>query len=709
MLACVLGCKQGVFGRIGRVVSDEKVDILVVDDLPEKLLVFQTVLEELGQNVVTARSGSEALRLVLERDFAVILLDVNMPGMDGYETAGLIRSRRKSAHTPIIFITAYADEMHTSQGYALGAVDYLLSPIVPEVLRTKVGVFIDLYLMTQRVKRQADERVALAEERAARSAAEDTVRRLNFLAEASKVLSSSLEMDTTLQTFLRLVVPSQADLGAIALVDERGVLRRVDLAWDTKDRGVQTAAVEHVEALHPDFAGLLKSTLRNGKYASVDAGSFVPLADGAAMPAFGSMLMLPLFAREKALGALAMGFRESGSRSNADQALFEDLASRAANALDNAKLYRDLQDGDRRKNEFLSMLAHELRNPLAPIVNGVQLMRKLAPNITELRRVEEMMDRQVRHLARIVDDLLDISRITRGKIRLQPAPIPIANVIGQAVEASRPLIETRKHALNMRLPEEKVYVNGDAVRLAQIFTNLLNNAAKYTNDGGEISLLVEKDGAEVLVRIRDSGMGIPQEMLHSIFDLFTQAERTLDRSQGGLGIGLTLVRRLVEMHAGSVQAFSNGPNQGSEFVVRLPVFLPLTAAPTQEVDSPESPEPRRRILVVDDNLDAAESIAWLLRAAGHEVRTARDGNEAIASAEAFPPQVALLDIGLPGMDGYELARRLRKTLNPKNTMLIALTGYGQDGDIHRSMQAGFDHHLVKPADIRSLHALIGSC
>ncbi|MBX9678431.1 MAG: response regulator [Gemmataceae bacterium] len=688
--------------------SDEKVDILIVDDLPEKHLVFQSVLEGLGQNVISVRSGEEALRLVLERDFAVILLDVNMPGMDGYETAAMIRKRRKSAHTPIIFITAYADEMHTTQGYALGAVDYLLSPIVPEVLRTKVGVFIDLYLMTQRVKRQADERVAFAEERAARAAAEDTALRLNFLAEASKVLSSSLEIDPTLQAFLKLVVPSQADLVAIAFTDDRGSLRRAEFVWKNDEGQLRSQAIESAEPLHPAFARQLQSALQTGKFASLDGIPLMPLAEGD-MPAFASTLVFPMLAREQTIGAIAVAIRTPGALSNAaNHALFEDLAGRAATALDNAKLYRDLQDADRRKNEFLSMLAHELRNPLAPIVNGVQLIRKLAPNVTELRRVEDMMDRQVRHLARIVDDLLDISRITRGKIRLQPAPVPIANVIGQAVEASRPLIESRRHALSMRLPEQKIYVNGDSVRLAQIFTNLLNNAAKYTNEGGSIAVCVETEGADVLFRIRDTGMGIPAEMLHSIFDLFTQAERTLDRSQGGLGIGLTLVRRLVEMHGGSVQAISKGLNQGSEFIVRLPTFVPAEPAPAEPAPSSAGPEPRRRILVVDDNTDAAESIAWLLRAAGHEVRTARDGNEAIASAEAFPPQVALLDIGLPGMDGYELARRLRKTLDPRNTLLIALTGYGQDRDIQRSKQAGFDHHLVKPADIRSLHALLGA-
>jgi signal transduction histidine kinase/DNA-binding response OmpR family regulator len=690
-------------------VSDEKVDILIVDDLPEKILVFQSVLEELGQNVIAARSGEEALRLILERDFAVILLDVNMPGMDGYETAALIRRRRKSAHTPIIFITAYADEMHTAQGYALGAVDYLLSPIVPEVLRTKVGVFIDLYLMTQRVKRQADERVALAEERAARSAAEDTVRRLNFLADASKVLSSSLEVDATLQAFLKLVVPSQADLVAFSFVDERGGLRRTDFVWKAEDRGIRSQSTETPDEWSADFSRLVQSALRAGKSTSMEGITIKPLPIEPDMPAFASTLALPLFAREKTIGVLAFAFRAAGSISNAaDHALFEDLAGRAATALDNAKLYRDLQDADRRKNEFLSMLAHELRNPLAPIVNGVQLMRKLAPNVPELRRVEDMMDRQVRHLARIVDDLLDISRITRGKIRLQPAPIPVANVIGQAVEASRPLIESRRHALSVRLPEAKIYVNADSVRLAQIFTNLLNNAAKYTNEGGTIAVAVEQEGSEVLVRVRDSGVGIPPEMLHSIFDLFTQAERTLDRSQGGLGIGLTLVRRLVEMHGGSVEAVSKGTNQGSEFVVRLPAFVPSEPEAPETAPSTAASEPRRRILVVDDNSDAAESIAWLLRAAGHEVRTARDGNEAIASAEAFPPQVALLDIGLPGMDGYELARRLRQKLDAGNTVLIALTGYGQDRDIQRSKQAGFDHHLVKPADIRSLHAILSA-
>jgi signal transduction histidine kinase/DNA-binding response OmpR family regulator len=704
-------------------VGQDQTNILIVDDLPEKLLVLTSVLEELGQNLVTARSGEEALRRVLEYDFAVILLDVNMPGMDGLETAALIRRRKKSAHTPIIFITAFADEMHTAQGYSLGAVDYILSPVVPNILRTKVRVFVELQRMTQQIRRQADERVALAAAEAARSAAEEANRRSMFLAEASKVLAGSLDHEDTLRGLLRLTVPYLADLGGITLVDSGGRLGKTELAW-VDGRGLTRDATLAADALHPDVAERLRRVLATGESqlktecaAGADGGQPWSVAPANGSPVallldfpLQSLVLTPLLARGRGLGVLCLATGGSGRQYGpADLLLAEDLAGRAAIAIDNARLYRDVQRADLQKNEFLSMLAHELRNPLAPIRNAIYLLRQRPDADPELRAIQGMIERQVQHLIRLVDDLLDVSRITRGKIRLQVEPITLSAVVARAVEISRPHIDARRHELTVQLPEQPLVVRGDPVRLAQVVGNLLNNAAKYTEEGGRIWLTVEQNGAEAVLRVRDTGVGIPAEMLVSVFELFTQVEHSLDRAHGGLGIGLTLVRQLVQLHGGRVHAASAGLGRGSEFVVHLPLL--------DKADLPEHPAARpraaeaslgRRVLVVDDNHDAAESLAMVLRLNGHAVSVCHDGPTALSMALATRPEVVLLDIGLPEMDGYEVARRLRACPGPNGMLLIAVTGYGQEQDVRRSRAAGFDHHLVKPVDLGALAGLLAT-
>jgi PAS domain S-box-containing protein len=376
-----------------------------------------------------------------------------------------------------------------------------------------------------------------------------------------------------------------------------------------------------------------------------------------------------------------------------------------------------LQEADRRKDEFLAMLAHELRNPLAPISNAVQLMRMLGPEDTNLRRARDMIDRQVQHLARLVDDLLDVSRITRGKITLQKEPVELAAVIARAVETSRPLIDARRHTLTVTLPPEPVRVEADATRLAQVVSNLLHNAAKFTEEGGHIGLHAERAGAGAVVRVCDSGTGIAADLLPHVFGLFTQGDRSLARSEGGLGIGLTLVKSLVELHGGTVTAHSGGPGRGSEFVVHLPLPQRLEVRGQKSGGggdrAPSSPTPDlqdraagRRVLVVDDNADAAESLAVLLRLEGHEVRTAHDGPAALEAARGFRPEVVVLDIGLPRMDGYEVARRLRAEAGLADALMVALTGYGQEEDRRRAEAAGFDAHLIKPADPAALQGIL---
>ncbi|MFL6276161.1 MAG: PAS domain S-box protein [Blastocatellia bacterium] len=368
-----------------------------------------------------------------------------------------------------------------------------------------------------------------------------------------------------------------------------------------------------------------------------------------------------------------------------------------------------LIEADRRKDEFLAMLAHELRNPLAPIRNAAQLLRRVAPSDSELQWAREVIDRQVEHLARLVDDLLDVSRITEGKITLKKEKIDLISIVGRAMETSRPLIDARKHRLTVALPEQPLRLEGDTTRLTQVVSNLLHNAAKFTPEGGQIWLAAEADAGHVVLRVRDTGVGIAEDLLPHVFDLFRQADDSLDRSAGGLGIGLTLVRRLLELHGGKVEAYSDGAGRGSEFVVRLPALADNFEAMSSNAEAERLRETAcYRVLVVDDNIDSAESMARLLELHGHQVRMAHDGPAALAAAHSFYPQVVVLDIGLPGMDGYEVARQLRGDTRMQNVILIAMTGYGQSEDHKRSMRAGFDHHLVKPLDLDVLQAIIVS-
>jgi PAS domain S-box-containing protein len=366
-----------------------------------------------------------------------------------------------------------------------------------------------------------------------------------------------------------------------------------------------------------------------------------------------------------------------------------------------------LADLHHRKDEFLAMLSHELRNPLAPIANAVQLLR-LVPNEPPLQqKARGIIERQVTQLTRLVDDLMEVSRITTGRIRLRLEPILANGIVERAVETARPLIDGHRHELAVRLSPQPIWLHADASRLEQIVVNLLTNAAKYTVDGGRISLSVEQTGDECVLRVRDTGVGIAPVLLPRIFDLFTQAERSLDRSQGGLGIGLAVVQRLVELHGGRVSAHSS-LGHGSEFVVHLPVAAPdaVAAAPITIAAAPS--RPGLRLLVVDDNVDTAESLGMLMEAEGHAVRTAYGGPSAVAAAADYRPDAVLLDIGLPDVDGFEVARRLRKDPMHHGMVLIALTGYGQETDRQRSREAGFDHHLVKPIDLAEVRGILAT-
>jgi two-component system CheB/CheR fusion protein len=387
---------------------------------------------------------------------------------------------------------------------------------------------------------------------------------------------------------------------------------------------------------------------------------------------------------------------------------FEDVTDRL---LVEGKLRRrakDLMAAGHRKDEFLAMLAHELRNPLGPVLSAVDLLRQPEVPADSAARAREVIARQVEQMTRMVDDLLDVSRISRGKIRLRKEMVDLHAVVERAVEMGRHHVDARRQRLLLSLPAAPLFLHVDAARIQQALANLLNNAAKYTDAGGKVTLVAEPVGDEAVITVEDTGRGISPEFLPRIFDLFAQEERSLDRAAGGLGIGLTLVRSIVKLHGGTVTAHSEGQGKGSTFVVRLPARIVPRACPETAPSALVRTVVRQRILAVDDNRDAVEMLAELLRLQGHEVRTAHDGPSALEAAETFHPEVILLDIGLPGMDGYEVARRLRQLAESEGALLVAITGYGRDVDRRRSRDAGFQHHLIKPMNLQTLEELLAA-
>jgi PAS domain S-box-containing protein len=423
-----------------------------------------------------------------------------------------------------------------------------------------------------------------------------------------------------------------------------------------------------------------------------------------------AMQSTPLLSRGgRVLGMISTHWRNPHRPTERDLRLLDVLARQAADLIDRSQSEQALREADRRKDEFLATLAHELRNPLAPVRNAVQLLQAQGPPTPQAAWALGVIDRQMRQMTRLIDDLLDISRISCDKLELRRQRVALAEVVRTAVETSRPLLEAAGHQFAVAVPPEPIHLDADPTRVAQAISNLLNNAAKYTDRGGHVWLTAERQGSDAVVRVRDTGVGIPAEVLPRLFEMFTQVERSLDRAQGGLGIGLALVKQLVEMHGGSVEAHSDGPGQGSEFVVRLPVVVePPPESPADAAGEEAAPVATLRVLVVEDNRDSAASLAMLLRIAGHDVRTAHDGLEAVGAAGEFRPDVALLDIGLPKLNGFDAARRIRQQPWSAGMVLIAVTGWGQDDDRKRSKESGFDHHMVKPVDPGALMELLGA-
>ncbi|MGH8086395.1 MAG: response regulator [Lysobacter sp.] len=551
--------------------TDAPVKILLVDDQPGRLLTYRAILEPLGEELVEASSGVDALKRLMEDDFALILLDVNMPGMDGFETASMIHQHPRFERTPIIFVTAVnVTDMDRLRGYKLGAVDYVMVPVIPEILRSKVVVLAELH-------------------------------------------RKRLELES-----------ANAKLAAAN----------------------QALQVEQARELE-----VLNESLRKAN---------------------------------AALGAQNV-------------ALHDEIAERA-------RAEQLLREADRRKDEFLATLAHELRNPLAPLQNAMSIRRLSNPDADD--PLQGLMERQLALLVRLIDDLLDIARISQAKLTLRKHATSLREIVDSAVEVARPAIEQGEHELVVSLPVEPIRLVADQARLSQVFANLLNNAAKYSEPHGHIELAAQVNEGRVEVQVRDAGIGLRPDQVDSIFEMFSQVETAIDRTHGGLGIGLTLVRRLTEMHDGQVSVTSEGLGHGATFAVTWPL-QPVEESPDTAAVAPASTTAtvRKRVLVVDDNRDAADTLAMMIEMLGHEVRRLYDPHAVIADVTAFRPQVVFLDVGMPGLSGYELAPKLRALPGFDDLAIVAVTGWGQPEDRRRTRAAGFDEHLVKPPPLEAIQRL----
>ncbi len=584
-----------------------------------------------------------------------VLAEHAVPGLEFAET--LARVRRHRPDLPVILVSAAVGEERAVQLVRLGASDY-----VPKDRPLQLAAAIE------RCLREAGEQRARTAAEAALRASEE---RLQLAMEISR--SYAFEWDPASDRVTR-----SESCGAILGLSGAAALE------DTAQGYFQRVAPADRER----FVALIHALTPGQDRYRIDYR--LTRDDG----------------RTLVLEETARAFFDEAGRLKRLIGVVADITERKHNETLLAEHTERLREADRRKDDFLAMLAHELRNPLAPIVNAVQLLKSPALNPSQLGWCRDLIERQTEHLTRLVDDLLDISRITRGKIELQKAPLAVAAIVERALETSRPLLAARDHHLEVRLPAEAPRVEGDLVRLAQVLSNLLNNAAKFTDRGGHIGIAVTATPEEVSIEVSDDGRGLDPALAPRLFDLFYQAERTLDRAEGGLGLGLSLAQSLVSMHGGRVQAFSAGLGQGSRFQVRLPRLTDAAPVPHRVRNPAPAPRERPLVLIAEDNRDVADSLAMLLGLQGFEVRTASDGPGALAAALAEPPHIILLDIGLPGQDGYAVARAIRAEPALADSWLIAVTGYGQPEDRHRSAAAGFDSHLVKPLTWSTLEGVL---
>jgi signal transduction histidine kinase len=653
--------------------GDEPINILLVDDQPAKLLGYEAILEELGENLLMAHSARDALEVLLHNDVALLLVDVVMPELDGFELVEIIRSHPRFEKTAVMFVSGvHLSDIDRIRGYSAGAVDYVPVPVVPELLRAKVRVFADLHRKTRQLEQlnqDLESRIAArtADLEASTQRWKESEQRLRLALTSARAgawewrfkpdrspTPEASQMRWSPGLFALLGLPSNGTAPTVA-----EFLTHVD----DDDR-------ERVSAL---FESLPSSSSES--------------------PASGSFEIEFRFHRPG--DRTVLWIRTTGEVvSDAEgqpilaRGIHQDVTSRKE-----AEIELELEA--RRKDEFLATLAHELRNPLAPILSCVRMLKSGSLKPQAEARNRDILERQVVHLVRLVDDLIDVSRISRGTITLHTQPTDLAALVRSAVDAT--MLRGSGHVFVTQLGEHGPFISADPVRIAQVVTNILDNATKFTPAGGKIVVdLTQEDGFAVL-RIVDTGIGMAQDDLDRVFDLFTQVERGR-----GLGIGLALVRRLLDLHGGSVTASSAGSGQGTEVLVRLPIVPePVAELESAEQDTPASADGDDLVqfLIVDDNVDAANTLAELLELSGCRARAVYSGEEATRVGEGVEPDIVLLDLGMPGMDGFEAAKRLRQTPWGTRAKLVAVTGWGQQADRKKTADAGFDGHLVKPVDL----------
>jgi len=675
---------------------DERVSILAVDDNPAKLMALAAILAELNENVVTASSGREALRFLLNQEFAVVLLDVNMPGMDGFETAALIRQRKSSEHTPIIFVTSYPDDTHAARGYSLGAVDYILAPVDPEVLKTKVTVFVELFRKAAQVQSQAQS----LEQRAGQ---------LHRLTQASLAINSALSPDQMLQVVTDLArdILGAHQAVAVAAPDQKWSAPRMSVSLSPRYRAIGERPVLRDRAAVLSFLSGIRSTVRipRGQIGS----QWTDLLANDRPEKLG-WLAAPLTSRDgRNMGLLHLLEKIDGEFTEEDEGILTQLAQMSSIAIENA-VNAEAREANRMKDEFLTTLSHELRTPLSAILGWTRLLRSGRLDARGQEHAVEVIERNVLAQTKLIDDLLDVSRIITGKLRLQLRGAVLSDVIDAAIESMRPAAEAKEIQVRSekRLRPGEDRILGDPDRLQQILWNLISNAIKFTPARGLVTVELSRPDDHFEITVTDTGRGMALDFLERAFERFRQADSTTTRAQGGLGIGLAIARHLVELHGGSISAESPGQGRGSRLRVLLPaVALGLGSGERKETGTvvmAADPSQRIadlggvRILLVEDEEDGRDLITEILRAAGGQVKSVGSAREALEEMPGFRPEVLISDIAMPEEDGYSLIRRIRDWPPEAGglTPAIAVSAYAREEDRIRSHSAGFQMHLAKP-------------
>jgi signal transduction histidine kinase/response regulator RpfG family c-di-GMP phosphodiesterase len=687
--------------------------LLLVDDRPENLLALEGLLRRGDAEILKAESGQRALELLLEHEVALAIIDVQMPEMDGFQLAELMREVERTREIPIIFVTAgLHDRARVFKGYESGAVDFLVKPLEQPILASKVSVFLQLHRQRQllalrvtELERALHERRKAEDERKRSEAAlRQSEARLGLLSHTAGRLLTSDAPQSVIDGLCREVM-QHLDCQAFFnyLVDEAGCRLHLNAC-----AGIPDEEARKIQWL--DFGvAVCGCVARDGSRMIAQDISHSEDPRVALVKSYGVQAYCchPLIAQGKLLGTLSFGTKTRARFAADEVELMHTVADQVATAVERVEAQRALHaanaqlvEADLRKNEFLAVLSHELRNPLAPIKNSLYILDRAASGGEQARRALGVIDRQATQLSNLVNDLLDVTRITRNKIRLQKQRLELNDLVRRAVEDNRTFFERNEVVLSFDLAPTPVLVSADATRVAQIVGNLLQNAAKFTSRGGRANISIVAEARDAVIRVVDNGVGMAPDTVARLFQPFMQADQTLDRSKGGLGLGLALVKGLVELHGGSIQAKSEGLGRGAEFAVRLP--LDAGAALEKNAARASSLRVSRRVLIIEDNIDAADSLREVLQFDEHEVEVAYNGPQGIAKAREFRPDVVLCDIGLPGMDGFEVARAFRADESLRGMFLIALSGYALPEDLQRASDAGFERHLAKPPSIEQI-------